>query len=328
MKITVIQKPIETAVTYYRSAMPFGDMARHYPDVNLRHIAAKNFSVDVAAETDILFTHRPLSTDEIRAVFVAREYGCAVWVDIDDLLWQMPPSNPSAMQFTNEHLQVLTECMKAASLVTCSTNYLAERAKSDLGVDALVMRNAWNDRVHHIPEARNKAKSEPLRVLWRGSNTHDGDLYAHRSAFKPRPAVEFQFMGTAPWYFLETYGGSFTSLNVMPWTGNILNYFQELRHYRPHFMVVPLEDNPFNKAKSNIAEIEATVAGAVCISPYWHEEFSGKYPYVASLGDVLDKLHILQADGAWDEQVKFIKSRHALSSLTEGRYQLALNLLP
>jgi hypothetical protein len=40
---------------------------------------------------------------------------------------------------------------------------------------------------------------------------------------------------------------------------------------RPHFVVVPLQDNPFNRAKSNIAELEAQAAGAIAIVPDWEE---------------------------------------------------------
>ena len=37
----------------------------------------------------------------------------------------------------------------------------------------------------------------------------------------------------------------------------------------PSCLHVPLHDNPFNRAKSNIAWIEGSYAGAVCVVPAW-----------------------------------------------------------
>lgn len=71
-----------------------------------------------------------------------------------------------------------------------------------------------------------------------------------------------------------------TTIIQEAWTNDIFGYFQRLIQLKPHFVVFPLEDNTFNRCKSNIAAIEATVAGAVCISPDYMPEF-GEIPRIA-----------------------------------------------
>jgi hypothetical protein len=52
---------------------------------------------------------------------------------------------------------------------------------------------------------------------------------------------------------------------------DIVDYHAILARMMPRIVVVPLSDSVFNHGKSNIAWIEATFAGGVCLAPDWPE---------------------------------------------------------
>jgi hypothetical protein len=83
--------------------------------------------------------------------------------------------------------------------------------------------------------------------------------------------VDFIFMGSNPWYLHKSHVGLLSEVQHIPWQANTVAYVDALFDIRPHFVVVPLQDNPFNRAKSNIAELEAQAAGAIAIVPDWEE---------------------------------------------------------
>jgi hypothetical protein len=91
------------------------------------------------------------------------------------------------------------------------------------------------------------------------------------TAFKDRENVDFIFMGSNPWYLHKSQVGLLSEVQHIPWQPNTVAYVDALFDVRPHFVVVPLQDNPFNRAKSNIAELEAQAAGAIAIVPDWEE---------------------------------------------------------
>jgi hypothetical protein len=155
------------------------------------------------------------------------------------------------------------KAMVHADVITVSTPELANQVKIEYGRESIVVPNAWNDYALPIQEPAPIIEGEKIRIVYRGSNSHDGDLFAHRDAFREYPNIEFIFMGCMPWYFYTNYGGHMTTIIQEAWTNDIFGYFQRLIQLKPHFVVFPLEDNTFNRCKSNIAAIEATVAGAV-----------------------------------------------------------------
>lgn len=336
MKLAILSKPVESAVTFYRAAGVFGPLARANPEIQIVYVEPKKFTPDFAASVDVVFAHRPVSGDEFRALWTASRTNVQIWVDIDDLLWGIPPSNPAAAHFTDEHMRVLSECLKNSSLVSCSTKYLAERLQKDMGRKALVIPNAWNDYTQKLAPANVPVPSKSLKVLWRGSNTHDGDLFEYRDAFKPIDGLEFHFMGAQPWYMLESYGGHLPAIYMDTWTGNILEYFERLVVNAPHFMVVPLQNNEFNQAKSNIAQIEALVCGALPICP--NSAVFQEFFYISENLSFTDPAQLYAVFYSWVTQssviyselhsqaVKYMEENLRLSKINELRYQ-ALKML-
>ncbi len=296
IKIACLTKPIESATTFYRSTGVFGHLGRMMAGQGwqVHNIGPKNFTPDTAAAYDIVFAHRPVTDDEIRALRNGKLAGAKIWVDIDDLLWQIPASNPARMSFGPGHAENLRKAMTHADVVTVSTPELANQVKIEYSREAVVVPNAWNDYTLPIQEPAPIEEGEKIRIVYRGSNSHDGDLFAHRDAFREYENIEFIFMGCMPWYFYTNYGGHMTTIVQEAWTNDIFSYFQRLIQLKPHFVVFPLEDNTFNRCKSNIAAIEATVAGAACIArdlPEFMKMELLDYCDVAWLGVILSSIN-------------------------------------
>lgn len=274
MKIAIIGKKMESAVTYYR-VTPLIDLCRKN-NWQMAIFQPRDVTEDVLTYFDILFMHRPISDAETSLLWTANRLGVKTWIDIDDLLWDIPLTNPALIMHGPKERENLMTSFLNADVITCSTPYLAERIEKDFGRRAIAIPNAWNERTGK-PTAFN-AKPEKKAVLYRGSNTHDGDLFTHRAAFREYENIEFNFMGSLPWYFAKEYGGMLRTIRHEGWTNSFQSYLERLRFINPSFAVVPLENNPFNQAKSNIAAIEATMyAGAVTIYPSYLPEFA-KFP--------------------------------------------------
>jgi hypothetical protein len=110
--------------------------------------------------------------------------------------------------------------------------------------------------------------------MWRGSITHEGDLYKFREGFQQIQGLDYLFFGSDPWVLYEGYGGQLKEFMMKDWRLGMFNYFNDLKDEKPTYMVVPLENVPFNQAKSNIAFLEGALAGAVTIAPAFMPEFN------------------------------------------------------
>jgi len=206
----------------------------------VHNVTPKNMTPDMCAGYDIVFAHRPVTDDEIKALRNAKLSGAKIWIDVDDLLWQIPASNPARMSFGPGHAQNLRTAMDNTDVVTVSTPELANQVKIEYNRESIVVPNAWNDYVLPIQPPAEIKEGEKIRIVYRGSNSHDGDLFAHRDAFREYENIEFIFMGCMPWYFYTNYGGHMTTIIQEAWNMDIFAYFQRLIQLKPHFVVFPL----------------------------------------------------------------------------------------
>ena len=323
MNIAILKKRAESAVSYYR-LMPLLELART-DGHNVAILPPEHFTVDVAHSFDVLFCHRP-SAKELAAIATAVGIGVKVWIDLDDLLWSIHYANPAFTHYTPQEHDTLLRAMQSADVVSCSTAALAEAIQVEFNRSAVVIPNAWNDREGGDYIAPYQQK-DPITILYRGSNTHDADVYSHRDAFREYDSVTWQFMGLQPWYLAKKYGGHLSTLNLNPFTSDVLSYFRKIQHMNPQFVIVPLEYSQFNKCKSNIAWIEATMSGAVCIAPKYLPEFAAVpcilYDNAAHLKEIIASIATQDvqawATGAHQHSVEQMKERYSLSKINQAR---------
>jgi hypothetical protein len=262
MKMTniIVFTPEEAdGCSWYRSFGVLGFL----PNVQLHRANAVTWAS--FASMDIAFFQRPYTHKHLTVIRLAASMGCKIWIDFDDLLTSLPRSNPSYAVYKDN---CITSILPTADIITVSTNTLAsELGKYISGTKIRVIPNAYNDYI--LTTTYERHASDAPSIMWRGTNSHQGDLHAYaeqlEDAMQQHPEAHFTFVGYDPWMIKQA-----KNMSVHGST-NIFNYFDFLIQYSPDILLVPLESNIFNMCKSNIAQLEIARCGATVIGPSWLE---------------------------------------------------------
>jgi len=329
MRIAIISKGENNAVWYYR-ILPWLYLGRQNYEVVVTVVNPANLNAfeAVIPGYDVLICQRPSSQRDYQAMLLAKQYNVRVLADYDDLLFQVPNVNIAAAHFGKDEVQeTILNCYKLADHVVVSTDPLADYMEQAFGKRPQVINNAHNDIVMPIFQpAMNEPKNGISTVLWRGSNTHLGDLMKYRDAFQDFANIDFHFWGAAPDLAIgKDYGGHMDTWNYKPWQPGMPDYFKRGKMLKPNFMVVPLQDDPFNRCKSNIAWLEATYFGAVCLASALPEfENIGAISFNTSSElqvefDVIDNAKAYYHNFCYLESVEKIKKNYLLSKVNQQR---------
>lgn len=326
MNIGILTKPAYNAVSHYRLA-PWIVLGK-YSDAQTVLINPKTVTEYDLRLIHVLIAHSPSTKMEYNILTLAKSYGVRIVIDYDDLLQAIPGINPAAEYWGKEETQdIATELITHAHVVTVSTDQLASEFLSRFGVEARVINNALDDSAFAVSPKRTYDETKPIKVLWRGSNTHEGDLYTHRQAFREYPNVEFHFFGYRPEKLTSKYGGNLETINYIPGEKLVSDYMIRLLTLAPDIVIVPLEDSAFNRCKSNIAWIEATWAGSICLAPAYMPEFNR--PGIMNYEDVTDLVTQLEyvstsairphESGLLEASRQDIRTNFLLSKVNEAR---------
>lgn len=290
MKNVFVMCPNPTdATSLYRGLGPLQALRRKMGgDINL--IVAPEVNWATLKGSDAIFLQRPALDHHLTIVNMALASRKPVWVDFDDDLFRIPRCNPAARIYAKLQNNMVAIVAKA-TVVTVSTEALAETLRAILkrvadgkqteaGISTdqskiVVVPNALDDELLDLPTDYPCPGS---LVTWRGSATHDKDLalVTEQLARVIGRNLEwtYQFVGEPFWWTMERLDEvpglkpkSITQVEPL----DPIVYFDFLKKVKPAVFIVPLQDIPFNRAKSNIAWIEATYAGAVTIAPDWPE---------------------------------------------------------
>lgn len=251
---------IDDVPSFYRGWGPLCNLLKRFPDLALYHNNQFNWANTRMA--DVFCFARNWTEGCVAAMQMCKAQGKFVWTDYDDSFIHCPPSNPNYEQLENCH-ENLWKIMNLADVITVSTEALKEDFV-EVHEKVFIIPNAYDDDLFgEFPDPPERTK----RVLWRGSQTHDEDLIqvcdqlirvAHSPVAKD---WEFVFMGYNPLFITARL----PKVRVIP-PLDIMKYFATLRVLAPSIMIVPLADNKFNRAKSNIAWLEGTYAGAMTLA--------------------------------------------------------------
>jgi hypothetical protein len=245
-----------SACQWYRT-IPFVELRRH-SDVAVTNASGK-IGWETFAQFDIAFFQRPYTANHLALVKLAKKQ-CPVWVDWDDDVFMIPESNPYYSEFaTQEVRDNIGEALRLADVITVSTPGI----QKNLG--GIVVPNAYND--YKLPTEY--SPWENVSVLWRGGNTHVADLLAHKAildqAIAENPEVKFTFMSLNPWMLAPQ-----PNIIFIP-EHDLFTYHELLGIIKPSVVIVPLENNQFNRGKSNIAWLETARFGSTCLAPRFEE---------------------------------------------------------
>lgn len=255
------------AISFYRAALPLSEMEKKWGV----HVDYLDMNKPIGWATFVhhrwFFITRPATDKELTLIRNAKLAGCKIWIDHDDDLFNIPMSNKAFGFYTEKMKDNVRMALIMADVITVTTNYLRDRLVEESGFRA-------QGKVHVVPNAEtefhecNQKHKDTNKVIWRGSDTHAGDLLAYKDEIKKIldvfPDLKFEFWGWNPWPLHSLFDGKSFSVHNYP---DPIQYLTALSRSQAAVGIVPLVFDEFNRSKSNIAEIEFNCAGIIPVVP-------------------------------------------------------------
>lgn len=324
---------LNDATSFYRAVNPLSELASRYPGIMWNNQG--QWTDAVARAHDAVFLQRPFLNEQRGAMQLCLESGIKVWIDYDDLVTEVPTSNPTYFTYmTKENQDNIEWCIKNASVVTVSTNMLATKY-SKWNKNIKVIPNAMDMRLQSVKE-RGTPKPRNKIVAWRGTPTHHKDIlrFARAIMLVSRDEIGegrewmWHFLGDTAWIVTDSMPHTRTFFSRMM---GPLEYHRHIQALQPSLFQVPLDDIHFNRCKSNIAWMEASFAGAAALCPAWDEwKVPGAVNYETEeqFADALYAVFkgeidvVARAKESWD----FIQSELTLEKVNEARVEIICEL--
>lgn len=267
-----------------------------------------------AQAADVVVFHRPEQKEKVELMKTLRRAGKKVVFDNDDTLkhdggfrlneFMDEKRIKSGLKSLNE---TVDEAIGVADLVTCSTEFLAEEYRK-ISENVIVLPNCIDPFLFDDPLYN---ETDVVRIGITGSIGVTNDLNVAEPIirhFENDPRVRLVFFSLPPRqqdeYMRKIYAAEYRfldSINV-EWHPfeQLPEYFQKLNELRLDMMIIPRDDSYFNRCKSNIKFLEASMCGIPVIAQSFPDE---KSPYEVN---VLDKQHLLLATdtASWIENIE------------------------
>lgn len=211
----------------------------------------------VAETADIIIVQRLFPRKETSEYL---DYLCSlgklVVFEIDDLITELPPSN-SSYEYGIMSTPYLYDFIPRCSAVTVSTPEL-KKYFSLYNNNIYVLPNLIDDKLWC---KRSPKSSGPVVIGYAGTVTHNTDIAMleetlERIALIHGDKVAFIFMGCQTDRIAKLPGFSFIKFDT-----TFEAYAKKLQETSIDIMLIPLEDNSFNRCKSNIKWLEYSSCG-------------------------------------------------------------------
>jgi len=271
-KRILVHHPNEAdGTSFYRAHGPFNALKKMYPDqIELINGNDTTITWVQIAQVDLIFMQRPATKWQRDFITMAKDYGVPVWVDWDDHYLDIPDTNNRKGLYNPAIIETIKWIIKNADHVTVSTQHLIDEFSKYNPKSISLIRNATDLTLFDIT-ASNNYKRDKL-ILWRGSDTHNADFDAYKKEIlelmDETPEYTWGFFGYCPQWAID----HLPSNRIKLWSSDgVIEFIKKLIKLAPEIVYVPLENIPFNHAKSNIAWQEATLAGAKVVMPNWEE---------------------------------------------------------
>jgi hypothetical protein len=319
IKIKICDVAPKSACSYYRGIGPFSKLHKLNNLIDVEFV--ENMNWNHLINCDILYLVRPVENNYIEVLKTAQDFGVKVWIDYDDCLPEIPADNPSYNYFTQEYiLDNINYAIKNADIVSVSSEHIKQYF-SKINPNIIVIENAFNDYNYKFEKKENNTKV----ISWRGSATHRNDLLSCKiemvDVSTKFPEWEWVFLGGDPWYISESINNSISIGEL-----EIIKYNKIFSGINPAIHLIPLVESDFNKSKSNIAWIEATWTGAVCIAPNYLPEFKkpGILNYNENFGYLIEKAIKSKSfrQENYNQSFEYIHDNLLLSKINQKRIQI------
>lgn len=276
MRILIVPNgDLSNGISFYRFSAAFPMIK------NIEYEYYKGEGLDFYNVTryDLLYMQNPFSRENLNIIQVFRRYNRKIWVDMCDNLLEIPIGHRGYDVYNDTSVKfVIKECLSFASVITTSTESLADYLKTYFrGKAIMCIPDAYP--LHFLHEEPKQGKHN--FATWRGSDVHAKSIdyfkYALIALSNNFPDVVFNFVGYRPSPLYGFDDEQLINLNHYK-SCHVMDYMAKLQKLSSKIHYVCLYPNFYNMAKSNIAWIEATLAGSVCVMP--------KFPNFENLSDV------------------------------------------
>jgi glycosyltransferase involved in cell wall biosynthesis len=332
-KISIVAPSPEDITSYYRVIRPYGEIVKNHPTEFEVNIDTKIDTIKLF-QTHIALFQRPFNKQHLEQILTCKYLDIPVIVDLDDNLLEVPEGNPAHHYYCNkETLAMSKEIYKAADVITVTTPAL-RNSLLEYNSNIEIIENAY-DPVVFKPTEIDWTKRNKI-VLWRGGGTHAIDLNTVLPQLaqitKERPDWTFVFFGGKDEfndYVLKPLLG--TKNVVFIKSQSMLKYAENMQQLKPSIMIVPLLQNNFNEAKSNIAWIEGNASGAVVVAPNmgeWNRPGILTYDHPRAFKTQLEYLmdNFNKTPGLWKESNEYIQNNLLLDKINQKRIKLLNDL--
>lgn len=335
--LLVASPEMNDSVSYWRAWGPLCALREGVDRLTLSRFdfASKTKLADawpMIEEAAAVFMNRPWQITHTQFLDFAKLCGRPTWVDVDDCIWELPWSNPAKEFYGVAQLGFARDALCRATVVTCSTPELASYVQDRLAPDA---------DIHLVPNALpdwytwSEVERKKL-VVYRGGRTHNEDLASVAddivAVAKAHPDWHFAFCGVEQnWGRVTRHldPKQYTTYGMRP----VPEFHAWLRGCGASIMIVPLQENLFNRCKSNISLMEGSFAGAAVLAPSF-PEFRVPGPALYRPGEFRGKLADLINASDEDRAVMVAEAREwidksrRLSLINGVRYGLLEKLIP
>jgi hypothetical protein len=331
IRVLEINDKKESGVSFYRSRMPFNNLLKGYDDVLVDVLPSKNiiFDWETLSKYNILFYSNPLVSQHHEIIKTAKMFNLKIWVDYDDNYFDIGKDCTSYNLLMVGHVNhMVKECLMDADIVTVTTEYLKECYKMYTR-DIRVIPNGFPLELLSNSSLGEVQPAQHNFVMWRGSDSHRGNLEHYKQELtevaNDNPEWGFKFFGSNPWYFDNKFKYQHFDFT------QTFDSFYKLKMISSKIHVVPLVDRPFNRSKSNIAYIEATVAGSVVLAPNWDEwqrpgivNYESKQDFKEKLQDLISGKYDLTS--RFEESKEYILNNLSLKKINRERIKILSEL--
>jgi glycosyltransferase involved in cell wall biosynthesis len=320
--IIIYSDSIHSACSFWRSHGVFLELSR-LGYVNIIE-GTYNDSWTILRACDIAFFQRPISKKCTEQIFMAKDLGLKVWIDLDDYNI-IPEHHPIYDLWKREYDELsFTKIMMLANIVTV-TNQQLKNYYLSYSNNIEVIPNAIND--YWIKQHKQKTGKN---IFLRAGVHHHQDIYKYKdqiiNIFKKYNDWNLIIAGSDP-IFLKNEIKNYKFVG----DNNIHGYFARILNENCSIFILPLIENKLNLHKSNIGWIEATISGSVALTPSWFnlEEESVIYKDEESFYNGLELLitNTELRSKLFNKSIKKIKSEYLLSTVNNQRIEIVKNLI-
>ncbi len=310
-----------SACSFWRAIGPFNELERQGLINVIR--GTYNESWTTLRRADMAFFQRPMSKRCKEQIFMAKDVGLKIWIDLDDYS-VIPEYHPVFDVYENEFDERLFfKYMLLADAVTVSTEFLKNHYLQYSNVIEIVP-NAINDYWLSF-----KKPQQNNIIFLRGGDHHDHDMYFYKNAIielSNKHSMKVIICGSNPIYFQQeidnySYAGNF----------NLHGYFAYILRFKPAIFALPFINCEFNRGKSNIGFLEATLAGGTSLTPSWYnlDKYSFSYSDYDTFYSNLEEM-IINPELCKEKHsnaVKLVKDEYLLSNVNKKRIDIIKKLI-